>query len=429
MKVGRESRLRKGSSDPISFQCTCSSSTEPTDGKVLLFFRYFKNAPRCLQPLQPTSELVTFHTNLTTILKLGGKIRVAEEGFNVTVAGTKDGIEQYIEECCSHWSFDGLDLNTTVKRDAFFKPTNGGCACVFGGLPASVRLTAEITPMGRTSYSPRDWDVVEGLEPAEFHERCWKHEKKVIVDVRNHYESRIGYFVDPVSGRKAITPEIRRFSQWPQYVSSHKDEFEADHAIPGQNINIMAYCTGGIRCEKATRWMADELNVKEGDRICTLNGGIAAYMTWMDEEIRQGRKQASESLFRGKNYVFDARGSVGLSTADETDSVARCHVCHTASDRMSKCRSEGCHLILVVCSECEKSSDPRCCSSCLELDEKSLPMEEDAVRVQRPICDCEKQREARLWGDLIRPAKTQGWRKKKRQAEPVNVHIKLIDQN
>lgn len=410
-------RLPVGSSDPVTFTCTCPAASDPTGGLVLLFYRYF-SAPPSL-PLsfasqeEHPSNLASFHMELTQRLHIGGKIRVAREGFNISVGGTKDDIGVYMKQCSSHWSFSGLDLSTEDKRLLFFKPTIGGCACVFGGAPASVRVTAEITPMGVTNYAPTNWDIIESLEPAEFHERCWRDERKILVDVRNHYESRIGHFIDPRTGEKAITPAIRRFSQWPQYVKTHMAELAVNEG--GANRQILTYCTGGIRCEKGVRFLAERIGQKGGGTICTLRGGITAYLMWMDEEVKQNRKRPEESLFQGKNYVFDARGSTGLTEGEVLAPITTCDFCGVACDRLGKCRSNGCHLILVVCAECEDSKDPRCCQNCLELD-LMIRRDEDSVQSSpRAICACEKEREYMLWGnDRAGKPKEQGWRKKQR---------------
>jgi len=349
---------------------------------------------------------------------------VGKEGFNVTVAGTYSNILQYIKDCLSHWSFSGLEcsLDTQEKRNAFFKPTPG-CACVFPG-PASVRITEEITPMGVTNYSPENWSSVESLSPEEFHARLSEmgsngeggdRKDKVLVDVRNHYESRIGYFVDPVSGTPALRPEIRRFAQWPLYVKTHLGEFQpSSKPLPSttsggevefyekeegeeRQREILTYCTGGIRCEKGVRYLSDQLS--SNAKISTLKGGIAAYLMWMDQEIASGRKKPEESLFKGQNYVFDARGSVGLAGDEEEDgrTVSECHICKVGCARLSKCRSKGCHLILVICAACEEK-DPRCCQDCFELDLASSTSEKERVG-PRAVCACEKAREKGLWGE------------------------------
>lgn len=421
----REFRLPLGSSDPISFNCTCDAVSNEKGGLVLLFYRYFAAPPSLsLTPLTDVDirELAAFHTEITQKLHLGGKIRLGQEGFNITVGGTKDNIELYIKECISHWSFSGLELDTDDRRKHFFKPTSGGCACAFGGSPTSVRVTAEITPMGVTDYVPKVWDNIEVLEPSEFHERCWSEDAKVLVDVRNHYESRIGYFIDPKTGEKAIRPDIRRFSQWPQYVKTHSQELGSG-SIGKQ---IMTYCTGGIRCEKGVRFMAEQIEEGRQDKISTLKGGIAAYLMWMDEEVKQGRKKVEDSLFRGKNYVFDARGAMGL-VEDTGIPVASCDMCGIPSDRLSKCRSRGCHLIMVVCFGCEETTIPRCCQSCLDMGLTKQTQEQHHFQ-PRQMCVCEKEREALLWGNNDNNAnkqKGQGWRKKKRAKEVGDINIRF----
>jgi len=401
------SRLNRGQSDPIMYTCTCPASA--LGGTVLLFYRYWSNKPQLPSPeVEKTKDLeslAALHKDLTEKHNLTGKIRIAREGYNVTVAGTSPEIDEYIRYCCKHWSFAGLRLDTEEDRQLFFKPSKG-CACVFGPEKrASVRITAEITPMGIEGYAPAEWENIEALLPAEFHKRCYE-EKTLLLDVRNIYESRIGYFIDPHTREPAMRPQIRRFSQWPQYIETHLQDLEREEK------QIMTYCTGGIRCEKATRWMQEKIGSQEGQKVCTLHGGIAAYLSWMDEEIKQGRKQPHESLFRGRNYVFDARGSVGLTINTHVEPVSRCHVCATPSDNLSKCRSNGCHLILVVCPLCEKQ-DPRCCQSCHDMN-TWVPM----VACPRPMCMCESEREAELWGgQRVKVSKTQGWRKAKERRD------------
>ncbi|CAG8951062.1 hypothetical protein HYFRA_00006460 [Hymenoscyphus fraxineus] len=427
-------RLPTGSSDPISFTCTCSASKDPDGGYILLFYRYFAASPpldlppKDQSPANVPSSLAAFHTNLTTRLEVGGKIRLAEEGFNITVGGTKDAIREYMRECMEHWSFQGLDLDTEQKQHDFFKPSTGGCACAFGGAPASVRVAAEITPMGVTNYSPKNWDDIEVLSPADFHERCFT-EDITLLDVRNHYESRIGYFIDPKTGDPALRPPIRRFSQWPQYVRKYMtnsvDEDKEKKKQKGKQI--LTFCTGGIRCEKGARYMQENMEKQPGASVATLKGGIAAYLTWMDEEIRHGRKRPEESLFKGRNYVFDARGSTSLDGISEP--VSKCHGCGNPSDRLGKCRSTGCHLVLVVCSACELSLDPRCCQSCLDMD-LGLELNSNAPKniKSRTVCECEQKRETELWGEGSRKLpKSRRADKEKNARQDINIQVKVID--
>ncbi|KFZ12083.1 hypothetical protein V501_04405 [Pseudogymnoascus sp. VKM F-4519 (FW-2642)] len=337
----RELNAPPGKSDAVSYTCTCG---EP--GFVLLFYRYYANSPmlpeECLPETIDPERLAEFHHDQGTLYNLSGKVRASKEGFNITVAGSEEGIRRYITACCSHWSFSGLGLDfdasastdsndeMQIRRDEFFKPTPG-CRCVFGGI-LNVRVTAEITPLGVTNYSPSTWEAVQSLEPAEFHQKCLD-EKVKLVDVRNYYESRIGYFVSPTSG-EAVKPPIRRFSQWPQWVKEHGDKITGNDEEKGKP-QVLTYCTGGIRCEKGVRWMEEYMSkdeLRDQGKIYTLKGGIAAYLTWMEDEITAGKKTAEDSLFKGRNYVFDARGSTGLAG---TEPVSNCHSCGVPSDCLS----------------------------------------------------------------------------------------------
>src|SRR5450432_2708269 len=168
------SSLQIGQSDPLSYSCTCSAPSG--GGSVLLFYRYWGNAPQLpgheRHKAADLEQLAEWHRSQTDKLHLTGKFRIAAEGYNVTVAGTRHEIDQYIKECVKHWSFTGLDLDSEEKQKLFFKPSEG-CACVFGPeKTASVRITAEITPMGVEGYIPSDWANIEVLTPAEFHKRC-----------------------------------------------------------------------------------------------------------------------------------------------------------------------------------------------------------------------------------------------------------------
>jgi predicted sulfurtransferase len=436
-----QARLEKGKSDPITYTCTCPASS--VGGTVLLFYRYWANIPELPEQVKDKTadleSLAAWHREQTERLNLTGKIRIAKEGYNITVAGTKDEISQYTEACVAHWSFAGLSLTTSSDSQQFFKPTPG-CACVFGpSKTASVRITAEITPMGIEGYLPSDWSAIEVLPPAEFHRRCHE-EKTLLMDVRNVYESRIGYFVDPRTGTPALRPPIRRFSQWPIYMRRRwrevEEKLDADRLCmersgagdEGEKGQIMTYCTGGIRCEKATRWMQEMVEVQERRKVCTLQGGIAAYLAWMDEEIRQGRREASESLFKGRNYVFDGRGSTGLSIGESTDLVSRCYICGDLTANLTKCGSVGCHLILVVCPGCEDKK-PRCCADCAWINMEGIGT--DGYK-PRPMCGCEKEREKELWGEAPQKlSKAQGRKKAKRKAEVIadriNIPIKIIE--
>jgi predicted sulfurtransferase len=482
--------LLPDSSDPLTYICSCSVSNGSSSGLVLLFYRYYASPPSLppsihQDPSNTPASLAAFHSTLASTLQLGGKVRIAPEGFNITIGGTSSSIQTYITTLLTHWSLASLGLSTEAERNAFFKPSPG-CACVFAG-KANVRVCAEITPMGVTDYEPVSWEAVESLSPAEFHNRCMADDqpgrKTTLLDVRNHYESRIGCFVDR-NGTMAVRPGIRRFSQWPGWVGRNLDRLSKNEgseggggreggevAERGEERQILTYCTGGIRCEKGVRFMQESLALQAATqnphqdhhppkpRIATLKGGIAAYLTWVDAEISAGRMMSSDSLFKGRNYVFDARGWTSLSTV-ETKPISTCHICSAVSDRLDKCHSDGCHLVLVVCEMCA-GQDPRCCRDCKEMAAEisiSISMlsgkgeELDGAEIMeeirpcktrmRTICECEKAREWELWGGekivvpkLQRLAKGKRKGKEKERGEglkakgrlDLDIRVKVID--
>lgn len=456
------------SSDHI-VSCTCSStSLTPSTGLVLLFYRYWAASPH-LPSIHnhlttDLKALQAFQISLTTTHNLGSKIRISTEGFNATVAGSRQDVKAYMHACARHWSFAGLGLEDVdgigdegVKGDKrsiqtkreFFKPTPG-CRCVFPG-PASVRITAEVTPLGITGYEPRDWEMVVELSPSDFHAICTASSAPppsstaplpnssqtppkspshlVLLDLRNHYESRIGYFIHPGTGEPALRPAIRRFSQFPAFARRTFGGLTEAPPSSAPSRQFLTYCTGGVRCEKGARWLQEAVvgggrgvqeEPREGDQVLTLKGGIAAYLAWMEGEMRAGRRGKEESLFKGRNYVFDGRGSVGLDVTNEEDDipVSECHGCAVPCDRLGKCRERGCQLILVVCEACEGvDGGPSCCEGCAQLELLEDNKEGDRPK-SRPLCPCEREREERLLGggsNKLYPEKKQQRQKQERK--------------
>jgi UPF0176 protein len=175
------------------------------------------------------------------------------------------------------------------------------------------------------------------LNAAEFNELT-EQSGTIIVDMRNHYESEVGHF------RNAICPDADTF----------RDELHMVEEMLQQkkDNNIVMYCTGGIRCEKASAWM-----LHKGFRnVFQLDGGIIEY-------TRQVREQGLENKFIGKNFVFDER--LGERISD--DVVAKCHQCGSPSDNHTNCRNDGCHLLFIQCEECAKKYSGCCSSECQSL--------------------------------------------------------------
>ncbi|HPA35877.1 MAG TPA: rhodanese-related sulfurtransferase, partial [Chitinophagales bacterium] len=182
------------------------------------------------------------------------------------------------------------------------------------------------------------------LNAKEFNELTSRKDA-ILVDMRNHYESEIGHFVG------AITPDVDTFrDELPLVVDMLKDK---------KDQPVVMYCTGGIRCEKASAW----LKHNGFNQVYQLNGGIIEY-------ARQVQQQGLENKFRGKNFVFDRR--LGERISEEI--IAQCHQCGKPADTHTNCRNQGCHLLFIQCEDCAKAYNGCCCEECMQV--VALPEEE-----------------------------------------------------
>ena len=169
--------------------------------------------------------------------------------------------------------------------------------------------------------------------------------KTIVVDMRNHYEYEVGHF------EKAIEVPSDTFrEQLPMAVDMLNDN---------KDKNIIMYCTGGIRCEKASAYM-----LHNGFKnVYHLEGGIINY-------AQQIKQQGLESKFKGKNFVFDDR--LGERITD--DVIAKCHQCGTPADTHTNCKNDACHLLFIQCKECAIKYDGCCTPECKTV--YNLPLEE-----------------------------------------------------
>ena len=160
----------------------------------------------------------------------------------------------------------------------------------------------------------------------------------VCVDMRNHYESEIGYFDG------AITPDVDTFRD-------SLDIIEEDLKDNKEDKNLLMYCTGGIRCEKASAYYKH----KGFKNVFQLEGGIIEY-------TRQVKDEGIENKFIGKNFVFDHRRAERITE----DVVSNCHQCGKACDTHTNCANEGCHLLFIQCDECSEKMENTCSTDCQE---------------------------------------------------------------
>ena len=161
----------------------------------------------------------------------------------------------------------------------------------------------------------------------------------ILIDFRNHYESEVGHF----SG--AITPDVDTFRESLPYI-------EEKFLKGNEDKNIVMYCTGGIRCEKASAWFKH----RGFDKVHQLEGGIIKY-------ANDCKEKGIKNKYIGKNFVFDERRGERITE----DVVACCHQCGEPADVHTNCANEACHLLFIQCDTCKSKMENTCSDECFEM--------------------------------------------------------------
>lgn len=284
-------------------------------GVILLFYKYVQID----NPLQ----IQAWQKKLCAELGLTGRVLLAHEGINGTVGGTKEATDAYVSAMNQHPLFGGID----------FKTAPGGAEA----FPrCKIVIKKEIVHLG---IDPEKLTVQDGgdhLTPEQTHNLLSNPPQDlVILDTRNNYESAVGRFTN------AITPDMRYFRQFPEYIDKNIDQFK--------DKTVLMYCTGGVRCERATA----VLNVKNvAKKVYQVQGGIHRYI-----------EQYPDGFFRGKNYVFDGRITVKVND----DILSTCLNCSTLSDDYFNCLNALCNKHFISCSACLNKFANTCSEKCQNL--------------------------------------------------------------
>jgi UPF0176 protein len=286
-----------------------------------------------------------------------GRIYVAHEGINAQLSVPEHNFETFKTELYADPCFNGVPLKIAVEDDgkSFYK--------------LAVKVRDKIVADG---LNDGDFDVTnvgKHLTAKEFNE-AMSDPDAIIVDMRNHYESEIGHF------EGAICPDVDTFrEELPAVVEMLRDKKEK---------KLLLYCTGGIRCEKASAYFKHH----GFDDVNQLYGGIIEY-------ARQVKAQGLESKFRGKNFVFDER--LGERISDEI--ISNCHQCGKPCDTHTNCANEDCHLLFIQCEDCKQEMKGCCTPECIAIVE--LPVEEQRkIRKGRKKEDCLSVYKSRLRPNL-----------------------------
>ncbi|MGB0357093.1 MAG: rhodanese-related sulfurtransferase [Flavobacteriaceae bacterium] len=259
-------------------------------------------------------------------LNVLGRIYVANEGVNAQLSVPAPKFEAFKAHLDSIDFLKGIRLNIAIEQDnkSFLK--------------LKVKVRNKIVADGLNDDSFDVTDIGVHLSAAEFN-ALTSQDDTVVVDMRNHYESEIGHF------EGAITPDVDTFRDSLPII-------EKDLSGHKEDKNLVMYCTGGIRCEKASAYF----KYKGFKKVYQLEGGIIEY-------ARQVKNQGLENKFVGKNFVFDERRSEAISE----DVIAECHQCGAPCDTHVNCANEGCHLLFIQCPSCAEKFNHCCSHSCAEI--------------------------------------------------------------
>ncbi len=262
-----------------------------------------------------------------------GRTYVANEGINAQMSVPASNFEAFRETLEKYDFMKGIRLNVAVEQDdmSFLKLT--------------VKVRNKIVADG---LNDETFDVTNKgihLRAQEFNDLL-ADPNTVVVDFRNHYESEVGHFVG------AITPDVDTFRESLPIIKDQLEQIKEEK-------NLLMYCTGGIRCEKASAYFKHH----GFKNVYQLEGGIIEY-------TRQVKEEGLESKFIGKNFVFDHR--LGERITD--DIIANCHQCGSPCDTHVNCANEACHLLFIQCDNCAENMHGCCSNECLETIQ--LPLEE-----------------------------------------------------
>ena len=255
-----------------------------------------------------------------------GRIYIANEGINAQLSLPAKNI-YLLKKVLDEISFlKNVRLNIAIEHDnqSFLK------------LKIKIRDKIVADGLGNDEYDLKNNGI--HVNASEFNELL-NDKNTIAIDMRNHYESEIGHF------EGANLPDVDTFRESLPIINKKYSKHKKDK-------KILMYCTGGIRCEKASAYL-----MQNGyEKVYQLEGGIIEY-------TRQVKSQDIQNKFIGKNFVFDNRRSERISQKI----ISKCHQCGSKCDDHVNCNNEACHLLFIQCEKCRIKYNGCCSADCEEI--------------------------------------------------------------
>lgn len=305
-----------------------------TERRITLSYYKYVQLP---DPAAFRDELYLAYKNLGVL----GRIYVAREGVNAQLSVPENKFEAFKVVMLGWDFFQNMRLNIAVEDDgkSFFT------------LAIKVRDKIVADGIDDPAFNPSDTGT--HLDAQNWNQLSGDPDT-IVVDMRNHYESEVGHF------ERAITPDAVTFREELPLV--------ADMLADKKDKNILMYCTGGIRCEKASAY----LKYRGFKNVFQLDGGIIEY-------ARQVQARGLQNKFLGKNFVFDER----LGERISPDIIAQCHQCGSPADNHINCANDHCHILFIQCESCREKYEGCCSEKCRDF--HRLPQEEQKERAKTEV--------------------------------------------
>lgn len=298
--------------------------------KILLFYKFIE--------IENPEEFRKIHLKECEDLGLFGRILVASEGINGSVSGNEMQIEKYKKLLKNDKRFSDI----TFKEEIGF---------VHPFTKMTIKIRDEIVALKRKVNLSKRGKHISPTELVELYENSEVGKDFFVVDARNDYEYKVGKF------KGAVNPGIKTFRQFPELAKKLEDL---------KDKKVVMYCTGGIRCEKASAYLIEQ-GFKD---VSQLKDGVINFC-----------QQYPNSLWEGSCFVFDKRL---VSNIDENKPITKCSSCEKACDLYKNCRNVNCDELTILCVECQEKLVGCCSEKCLN-EFRDWCLEKSARRQNRKV--------------------------------------------